>query len=257
MRTDLIQTFRQRLAEGAAIGPFCKTTDPAMIEALGCGGVDFVILDREHGPLDNADLGGLIRAAEASGTLPVVRVAKIDEISRALDQGALAVQVPHISSASDAAEAIAAARFGPGGARGVCRYVCAARYGTRERFAYFKEANEALVILQVEGRAGLEQLDAIMDVPGVGILFIGVYDLSQSLGRTGEVDHPDVRQALRDLATKGRERGLVVGTFVEDVATARSLRALGLSYLCYSVDVGLLADAASAIVHSIRTLNAP
>lgn len=252
MRTDLIAHFRNRLATGAVIGPFCKTGDPAMIEALGYGGMDFVILDLEHGPQDNAALGGMIRAAELASTLPVVRVGSIKDIGRALDQGALAVQVPHVSNADDARAVVSAARFAPHGQRGVCRYVRAACYGTQDRFSYFKEANEALVILQVEGREGLANLDAIMDVAGVDIIFLGVYDLSQSLGHTGAVDHPEVLEALKSVASKGRERGRTVGTFVEGVKTARAMRDLGLSYLCYGVDVGLISDAAHGVVTAIR-----
>jgi len=252
MRTDLISAFRNTIAQRAVVGPFCKTEDPAMIESLGHAGMDFVILDCEHGPSDNSTLGGLIRAAELSHTLPVVRVGGIEAIGRALDQGALGVQIPHISTADAAAEAIRHARFAPAGERGVCRYVRAARYGTQDRFDYFREANEALVILQVEGKQGLENLDAILDVPGFDILFLGVYDLSQSLGHTGEVNHPEVLDALHTVAEKCRAKHRTAGTFVEGVERARAMAALGLHYLCYSVDVGIFADAAADIVRQIR-----
>jgi len=252
MRTDLIQIFRDKLARGPVVGPFCKTEDPAIIETLGYAGMDFAILDLEHGPADNAGLGGLIRAAELSGALPVVRVNGVAGISRSLDQGALAVQIPHVASAATAEAVIRQARFAPLGDRGVCRYVRAAAYGTQDRFEYFREANNALVILQVEGREGLDNLDAILDVPGFDILFLGVYDLSQSLGLIGEVDHPKVRESLETVARKCRMRGCAAGTFVETIEQARTMAGLGFHYLCYGVDVGILATAASGIVRGVR-----
>lgn len=79
----------------------------------------------------------------------------------------------------------------------------------------------------------------------------GVCDLSQSLGRTGEVDHPDVLNALETVAKKCKERGCMAGTFVEEIDRARAMADLGLNYLCYSVDVGILADAATRIITQI------
>ena len=252
MKLELLKAFKNKLASGYVLGPFCKTTDPAMIETLGYVGMDFVILDLEHGPGDNADLGGLIRAAEAAACFPIVRVGDRSAIGRALDQGALGVQVPHISSAAEAEATVRAARFAPEGTRGVCRYVRAAAYGQTDRFAYFKQANEALVILQIEGREGLDQLDAILEVPGFDLIFVGVYDLSQSLGLTGQVEHERVQEALRSVAARCAAKGMAVGTFVEDAETAGRMARLGLRYLCYSVDVSLLALAGSQAVQSVR-----
>jgi 4-hydroxy-2-oxoheptanedioate aldolase len=248
MRFDLIQQFRDRIAQKPVLGPFSKTVDPAMVEIMGICGFDFLILDMEHGPHDFSTLGALIRAAEAGGLLPVVRVRDVSGIGPALDLGAGAVQVPHICSAAQAQQMVRAAKFSPLGSRGVCRYVRAARHSSTDKREYFQAANSALVIAQVEGREGVEQLDAILDVPGIDIIFVGVYDLSQALNRPGEVDHPQVQAVLRDICQRCAARGRTVGTFVESVDTARRLADSGLRYLCYSVDVGLFSDACRQIV---------
>jgi 4-hydroxy-2-oxoheptanedioate aldolase len=252
MRYDLIDSFRTRIGRGPVLGPFSKTTDPAMVEVMGLCGFDFVIIDLEHGPHDVSKLGNLIRAAEAGGLLPIVRVRAMDGIGPALDLGAGGVQIPHVSSAEQARRAVEAARFAPVGHRGVCRYVRAARHSVLDRRDYFSRANTVLVIAQVEGREGIEQLEAILEVEGIDIVFVGVYDLSQSVGRPGEVDHPQVQDLLERVCTRCRERGRVVGTFVEDPESAMRLAARGVHYLCYGVDIGLFARSCSDVVQSIN-----
>jgi 4-hydroxy-2-oxoheptanedioate aldolase len=249
---DRYRPFRQKLLEHAVLGPFSKTSDGQMIEAIGQAGMDFIILDLEHGPNDIANLADLIRAAEASGMAAVVRPQRLDQVGRALDLGATAVQMPHVSSADDARRLVHAARFAPDGQRGVCRYVRAAGYSAVNRQTYFTSANACIVIAQVEGTQGLRNLPAIIDVPGIDVIFVGVYDLSQSLGLTGQVEAPAVQSALEDVARQCRDRGITCGTFVESVEQARRLAAMGMRYLCYGVDVGLLLGATHATVQAFR-----
>ncbi|MEX2606663.1 MAG: aldolase/citrate lyase family protein [Kiritimatiellia bacterium] len=246
------QSLHHRLRDHSLLGPFSKTCDPNMVEALGFGGFDFIILDLEHGPNDIVNLGNLIRAAEHAGMYPVVRILDTHQIGRAFDLGAAAVQIPHISSAADARAATAAARFAPEGHRGVCRYVRAADHSAKEKSDYFATANDITVIAQVEGKAGLENLDEILEVPGIDVIFLGVYDLSQSLGFTGQVERPEVVDALKEVIKKCQKKGLPVGTFVESVDTAKRYRDLGVSYLCYAVDVGLLIEAARAVTGPMK-----
>ncbi|MGF1530383.1 MAG: HpcH/HpaI aldolase/citrate lyase family protein [Puniceicoccaceae bacterium] len=245
-------SLHERLKREALVGPFSKTSDPNLIEAMGYGGFDFVILDLEHGPNDIVNLGNLIRAAERTGLSAVVRVLTTNQIGRALDLGAAAIQIPHISTAEDAQRAVESARFGPMGKRGVCRYVRAAEHSSMEKGLYFSSANEISVIAQVEGRAGLENLVQILEVPGVDVIFLGVYDLSQSLGFTGEVERREVVDALSEVVRLCAAKGIPVGTFVESVETAHCYRQLGVQYLCYSVDVGLLFEASRAISTAVK-----
>jgi len=223
-----------------------------MVEAIGMAGMDFIILDLEHGPNDIANLGSLIRACERSEMAPVVRVLRNDQIGRALDIGARAVQIPHIGTAAAAEAAVKAARFAPEGNRGVCRYVRAADHSSADKADYFRRANDITVIAQVEGKEGLENLDSILEVPGVDVIFLGVYDLSQSLGFTGQVERPEVVDALKEVIRKCEAKGIPVGTFVESVETANRYKEMGVHYLCYAVDVGILYEASRSIRQSIR-----
>ena len=249
---EAARRLRKALAERAVVGPFSKTEDPAMIEAMGRAGMDFVILDLEHGPNSIRSLQPLLRAAELTGMTTIVRVANVEQIAPALDIGAAGIQVPQVSAPDEIRAAITAARYAPQGRRGVCRYVRAAGYSSIDRREYFRLANEALIVIQVEGAAAIERLDELLDVAGVDVLFVGPYDLSQSLGITGEVKHPSVIAAVEQIAAKATARGVTVGTFVESAEDAHFWRARGVRYLCYSVDVGILFQACAEIVRRCR-----
>jgi len=250
----MLSEFRKKIGRGQCVfGPFMKTSDPAFVEIAGRAGFDFTILDMEHGPADFSLLQNLIRAAECAGTLPVVRVSKLDEvsISRALDVGARGVQLPQIETAEEAARAVMYAKFAPDGVRGVCRFVRAANYSATDRFEYFEEANRNLIILQLEGCKAIDSIDDILGVKGFDIIFIGPYDLSQSLGVPGQIDHPLVEEKMRYITQKARARGVVTGTFVDDISMVKKWTSLGVQYISYSVDVGIFYEACLQIRKSI------
>lgn len=256
MRT-LLNNFKTKLAEGqSVIGPFMKTGDPAFVEAAGYVGFDFVILDNEHGPVTMESMQNNVRAAILAGTLPVIRVQDSSEssIGKALDIGALGIQVPQVQNAEQALAVVKRAKFHPEGERGVCRFVRAAKYSTLDRHEYFREANEALVILQLEGIEALGNIDAIVDVPGIDVLFIGPYDLSQSLGVPGQIANPKVIEKMQFIVDKARGKNIVVGTFVDEPGDVQKWKDAGVQYISYSVDVGIFADACRKIVDLHKNL---
>lgn len=255
MISSILNNFKGRLARGEAVyGPFMKSLDGAFVECTGCAGFDFAILDMEHGPAGFPQMQELIRAATVANLLPIVRTHDASEsaISKALDLGAGGVQVPQIQSAEEARAVVRAAKYFPKGERGVCRFVRAARYSSMPRNEYFSRANEALVIPQVEGRRGLDALDEILGVEGLDILFIGPYDLSQSLGVPGDVSNPVVVNAIRDITARAKKRGVVTGVFADTPEAAARWREAGIQYLSYSVDVGIYTEACRGILQSIK-----
>jgi len=249
MNIDLISGFKEKLKRGAVVGPFMKTSDPAFVEAAGYAGMDFAILDMEHGPVGIETMQNNIRAAQLSGLLPVVRVPAVSEeaIGKALDIGAAAIQAPQITSADDAEKAVALAKFYPSGERGVCRFVRAAHYSNLERVAYFKMANEALVIIQLEGETAIQNLDAILAVEGIDIIFIGPYDLSQSLGVPGDVTNPIVIEQMKKIVKAARAKDIIVGVFSDTLQTAKMWKDAGVRYISYSVDVGIFSEACAGL----------
>jgi len=254
MMIDDIRSFREKLKKGFVLGPFSKTSDPALIEIMGYAGFDFVIIDLEHGPVSVETSQNLIRAAQIGGLLPIVRVKEgnLSVIKEVLDVGAGGVQVPQIRNADEAKTAVQAARFAPQGMRGVCRFVRAANYSAKDQFRYFSEANEAILIIQVEGKEALEGLDGILSIEGIDVVFIGPYDLSQSLGFPGRVDHPEVVKRMREINERCLERGMVVGTFVDTPEDAGRWIDAGVRYISYSVDMGIFYNGCIDVVRRVR-----
>jgi len=253
----LIEKYLKRtLEEGKNVfGPFMKFTDPAAVEIMGFAGFDFVIIDAEHGPISMQSAQNMIRAAETANITPIIRVSSNDEalILRALDIGAQGIEIPQINSKSQAIKAVKSVKYSPQGERGVCRYVRAANYSSMDKFKYFKSANEeTMIIAHIEGVEGINNLDEILSVPGIDVIFIGPYDLSQSLGIPGEVNNPLVTEKMEEVVLKCKQNKIAVGTFADDIKTAKFWVSLGVQYMAFSVDVGILYDISKTIVNKLK-----
>ena len=251
-----MSNLKNSLKDGhKVVGPFMKLANPELVEIFGKAGFDFVIIDTEHGPQSTESVENLVRAAELTGISAVVRVRRNDPslISRALDVGAEGILVPQISSSEDALNVVKAAKFAPDGERGVCCYVRAASYSHENKFEYFQRVNrDNVVAILIEGEQGIKNLDKIIQVPGIDIIFIGPYDLSQSLGLPGQVDHPLVLEKMQEVVNKTQKAGLAVGTFVDNLGAAAMWSQLGIQFIAYSVDTGIIYLASRDIVFKIR-----
>ncbi len=256
MINQAVMTARDQLKNGRVLfGVFCKTTAPEFIEIIGHAGFDFCILDMEHGPVQLETLQNLIRAAEGSGVLPIIRTRDMSpaSVAQPLDLGVAGIQVPQVASKAEAEAIVDAARFAPAGHRGVCRFVRAAHFSAMSREAYFAAANTALVILQLEG-THLAEYEKIAEIPGVDILFIGPYDLSQSLGVPGEIEHPRVLEEMRKIIAVAKRKNKTIGVFADSPAQAQRWIGEGVQYIAYSVDVGLFYNVCRDTVTTLKKL---
>jgi 4-hydroxy-2-oxoheptanedioate aldolase len=239
--------LKKALADGKTVfGPFCKILDPAIVELAALAGFDFVIIDMEHGPYSIETAQQMVRAAEARGITSVVRVTENSETSilRVLDIGARSVQVPQISTAEDAEKVVSSSLFYPKGERGMCRYVRAGDYTAVDKAEHFGTTNESiLTIIHIEGVKGLENLPSILKCDGIDVIFLGPYDLSQSCGVPGQVHHEKVVKRMEEAVALARKSGKVVGTFVETVEDAKKWEKIGVQYISYAVDTGIILNA--------------
>lgn len=244
MNDLILNKFKEKIRASSCLGIFSKTLDSNFIEAAGISGLDFIILDMEHGAVSIDRIHDHVRACVVSQTMPIVRVSSNDHqaIGSVLDAGALGVQVPNITTAVEARSAIEAAKYHPKGMRGVCRFVRAANFGSLDKAGYFDKANETLVILQVEGIEGIANLDEILDVEGVDVLFIGPYDLSQSVGKPGQVESEEVQRLMKEISLKAKAKGVLLGAFSDNQDNSKALLREGFNYLAYSVDVNIFQD---------------
>lgn len=250
---EKIRKFKEKLNNEGVIGIFSKTCDPAFIEIMGYAGADYVIIDLEHGPNSIQNAQNLIRGAQICGVVPIVRVKESCEsvMSEALDIGAIGIQVPQITTKSDAQNVMNKTKFAPLGERGVCRFVRAANYSSKDRFEYFKDENEKITVLQIEGEDGIKNLEEIITVDGIDVIFIGPYDLSQSLGIPGDIDNPLVEEKMLEIIEKCKTKNITVGTFVDTKENAQKWKKLGIKYISYSVDTGIFYDTVTDIIKNI------
>lgn len=251
-----VNTLKSMLGEGRPVyGPFCKMQDPAAIEIAGLAGFEFVIIDMEHGAHSIESVQSMVRAAEARGITPVVRVTENSEtlILRTLDIGVKCIQVPQVSTKEDALKVARAISFHPRGERGMCRYVRAANYTAIEKSEYFGKASESVLsIIHIEGVTGLKNLPDILTVDGIDVIFLGPYDLSQSCGVPGQVHHDKVVREMEEAVALAKIHGKAVGTFTESVENAKKWNEIGVQYISYSVDVGILMDAFKGIYGQLK-----
>ncbi|MEA1984395.1 MAG: aldolase/citrate lyase family protein [Euryarchaeota archaeon] len=206
---------------GVVVGPWCTIPSSSVINVVASTGMDFVIIDMEHGPHGFEAVEDMIRAAENENCAPLVRVAKNDEalILQALDIGAHGVIVPHIESREDAELAVSCAKYYPLGNRGFSPFTRAGGYSPNKVGNHSTLQNEqTMIILVLEGKDGIENLDEILNIEGVqdkvDLIYIGAYDLSQAVGHPGQVDHPVVKQHLETCINKINERGIAAGGYV-------------------------------------------
>ena len=226
-----------------------------MIDALGYSGMDFCILDTEHGPLDMQTITDLILVAKGTGVDPIVRVGENNErlILRALDIGATGVQVPQINIKQDAIDVINAAKYDPLGHRGLSIFTKAGDYFQKQGENHTdKQNDETMVIVHIEGKKGLDNLDEIMEVDGIDVLFLGPYDISQSLGIPGQVRDEKVANAMKEASYKARKAGRAVGSFAKDVEMGKWLKDLGVQYISINTDATIYMQGCEAIARELK-----
>jgi len=228
---DTTNQLRERIdAGGVAVGVLDSTYSPTLVEFYGDLGVDFVWLDFEHGgpdPWDGPEVEHLLRAAERGGVELLVRLPDTDPtlVRKALDLGARNVFLPRVETADEVEAAVKAARFeydGEPGDRGLGS-PRARRWGLREDYVAVED-RETVVGTTIETREAVENIDDILAVPELGFVFIGPFDLSVAYGHPGEVDHPDVQDAVEEVRAAAVEAGVPVGglAFGMDDAAAKA-----------------------------------
>jgi 2-keto-3-deoxy-L-rhamnonate aldolase RhmA len=248
--------LKKRLKNGDfVIGTFVNCAYPAFIEICGIAGFDFAVIDMEHGPLHTLAAEDLCRAADCRGIAPVIRVRKNDapQIQRALDIGSAGVQVPQIETKEDAEAVIKGAKYSPFGARGLSFNTRAGLYTSAGTQITEQLNQNSLVVVHVEGKVGVENLEEIVSVPHIDVIFLGPYDLSQSLGMPGQVSHPKVLELMQKSIKIIRNSGKAVGTFADNPDTAKHWIDKGVQYIGLGVDVAIFLKACQSLVKAVRS----
>ncbi len=248
-------TLRPRIVAGEPVyGAWLAFADADVAELMAHAGYDFLVLDQEHGPGSIETAMDVMRASDAAGCPLIVRVPSNDPVylKRILDAGAKAVMIPLLEDAEAARAAVAACRYPPAGSRG---YAAAAhrctRWGTDADYLA-RWNDEVLIIGQLESATAAKNAAAIAAVDGIDVPFIGINDMAGSIGRLGQLDHPDVRQLVETCEAELRKSGKPLGTVPSAMRSTPELFQAGYSMVAGAVDAMLLRKAAVGDVAANR-----
>lgn len=238
-----------------AVGVFMNCGCPEFLEIAAYTGYQFVIIDNEHGGWGCEGNAHMVRAAESTGIVPIIRVSDINEaeIKRVLDVGAAGVMIPNISSVEQAKQALNYSKFRPDGERGACPFVRANGYGYGDPAEYYRKANEEVsVVLLVEGKGGIEAFDDIIELDGVDCIFFGPCDMAVSLGHPGDESHPEVHDAIVNMIQKAKAKGIYVGMQGFDGKETRYWMDAGAEFGVTIGDLGLFYRICKQTIDDVR-----
>ena len=236
-------------ARNPQIGLWTSLCSEYAAEVVAGSGFDWLLLDTEHSPNDLFMVTRQLQAVAAgnvgipsSPAHPVVRPAWNDMvlIKRYLDAGAQSLLIPYIQTEEEARNAVAYTRYPPDGVRGLGGTTRATRFG-RVKDYFRVAAAETCLLLQIETKQGLDNLEAIANVDGVDGVFIGPADLSAGLGHIGNPGHPDVQKAIDEAIRRIIKCGKAAGILTPDEKLARHYIELGASFVAVGVDITMLA----------------
>ncbi len=252
--SEVSRNLRGALRSGSPMfGVLVKTASHQIIEALGYAGLDFVMLDQEHGPFSSNQLDVSLLACKAAGVAGIVRVSQLDEslMLTALDLGAAGIMVPHIRSAKDAERAVGAARY-RGGHRSFSNSTRAGQYATSGMADHIDQADDAVaVIALIEDPEGVENAAAIARVPGLDMMLVGHADLAISMGQPSAAAEAVLKAEAR-VVKAARDAGIPMGRLVNPDEDLRRFRDEGTCFFILGIDLTILRVACAGLLTKAR-----
>ena len=250
-------TFKEILHSGQRLlGCFLQLPCLEVAEIYSNAGFDFLIIDNEHSVMDIPFSLNMIRAIAAVGGLSVIRTPDCEEttIKKTLDTGVDGIVLPGISSLAMMSKSMGFAKYAPLGNRGACPCVRANKYGEGDTSFYSCANKKTAVIVQIEGKSALDELEAILAVEGLDGIIMGPVDLSMSLGVPGELNHPKVEQALQDILAISGEKKIATGIFCMDLEETKKWFARGVNFVLYGIDSMFIRQHAYDTVKTLKAV---
>jgi 4-hydroxy-2-oxoheptanedioate aldolase len=232
-----------RYSTKPCIGTWITIPSATSLDIVCSAGPDFVVIDTEHAPIGLETAQTLAMTCESSFVSPVYRVGSTEEVQivRALETGMHAIQVPNLQDSNTAKAMVRAARYSPMGSKGLSPFTRACGYTGENAKKMVETANEnTLLIAQIEGAQGIENIDSILSTPGLDICFLGMFDLSNYLGIPGDLENPKLKQLFASLVKKISDSGRVVGSISNNSEQLRFLIDSGVRYITHSADCDIL-----------------
>lgn len=250
------KALKQKLKSGElSLGSWISLSNSSIAEILAKAGFDWLVVDLEHSAISIDQAGELIRIIDLCGVTPLVRLTSNNpnQIKRVMDAGAHGIIVPMVNSPEDAEKAIASTRYGPKGNRGV-GLARAQGYGSNFEEYLNWQAEEPIVVVQIEHINALSSLQHTLEVEGVDAFIIGPYDLSCSMGIPGEFNNPEFLKIINKIREIGLKVNCPSGFHIVEPDQSQLLKAVetGYKFIAYSVDIRMLDTVARNAFSAVR-----
>lgn len=252
----LNNSMKKTLQEGYhVVGTMvCELRTPAIPRLLSLAGLDYFIMDTEHGTFSMESVTDFCNVARAEGITPIVRIPEIrkEAVSRTLDAGAQGLLVPQVYTAKEVESVIKWAKFAPLGERGVALGRANTDYRKGVATEWMARVNEeTLLMIQIETKEALDEVEAIAALPGVDVLFVGPNDLASSLGVPGSLNHPKLIQAIERVIEVAAANGIAAGIHVFDLEAAAKWRDKGIAVVTVLNDLTMILETAQNAVDQL------
>lgn len=246
-------SLKRRLRAGnSLLGTLITIPSTEVVEIMSLSGFDWLFLDMEHGAFDIVSCQKMIQAVGGRSSC-LVRVSELNEskIKQVLDIGAEGVIIPRVNTAEEAECLVAYCKYPPKGQRGVGA-ARAQGYGLSFE-EYVENANDQLlVVVQIEHIEGVKNIEEITAVEGIDVIYIGPYDLSASMGYMGQLNHPEVLEAIEVVENVCKEKSIALGYFGPNPDAVLFFKNKGYQLLTCGTDTGFLANGAKAVIDAFK-----
>tara|TARA_B100000315_G_scaffold245822_1_gene272322 strand:- start:191 stop:976 length:786 start_codon:yes stop_codon:yes gene_type:complete len=241
-----INLLKLALKEGKHVfGTWSNIPSPNVTNILSNSGMDFIIIDLEHGPTTYETLEYQIYAADSERVTPIVRLSDSTEknILHVLEVGAQSILISHVNSALETEKIVKSTRYSPDGNRGISLFTRNHGYSDKDFKYKMQNINEQIFTsIIIEGEEGINNLENICSIKNLDMVYLGIYDISQTLGVPGDVKNKKVINLIKDLVKMIESHGVVAGSIAPDREYIKFLIESGFRFISYRADSAVLLD---------------
>lgn len=254
MRTNKV---KRALKDGqVVIGTMVsEVRGPGVMTMLATAGFDYVYIDMEHSSFSIETVADMMAAAKATDMMAFVRTPGLGrlELQRPLDAGADGLLIPQVQTADEVRQIVAYMKYYPNGERGMALRRAHSSFAKQPAAQYMTHANEeSMVIIQLESKVAMRDIEQLVSVPGVDAAFIGPADLSQSYGKPGQSDDPEIMADLTNFIAACNKYGVAPGIHVYDMKVAKKWIDAGMRLIAYSNDISMITDTGAGYTAELK-----
>lgn len=233
------RTFKDALRAGPVLGTWSMLGSATAAEAVAASGIDYVVIDLEHGVFGWDTLADVVRAVQVGGAAAIIRSGspRHDDLLRMLESKPDGIMVSHCCSAKEAAAIVDAVLYPPLGSRGISPYTRTHAYSHEGLAHSTQRTNDELMVgVLLEGEEGVAACEEVSAVPGIDLIYFGIYDFAQSQGFGADLDRPEIQGAMAKIAGICDAQGVSCGTFAQTVEQARRYADAGIRFVALGCD---------------------